>query len=379
MTTTRNFLSLCEYPDLDAELGGLVGLLVGDAMGVPWEFQRPEELPSRSRIEMSPPAGYLRSHDGIPCGTWSDDGAQALCLLISLLECGKLCLPDLASKLLRWLDDGYMAVNGDIFDVGIQTSQALDRLRQGQSPETTGGTTERDNGNGSLMRVLSLALWHIGSDEALVADAHLQSLPTHAHPRSMVACAFYCLVARGYLQKLDDPWSWTDHKLEEIYKTWSNLRDKEAFLDELDVLRSFPAKHKPSGSGYVIDTIWSARRALEQPSFEGVVRTAIRFGNDTDTTTAVAAGLAGIRFGIAGIPKRWLTRLRGFELIEPIIPQLVSKMKTGCVVLRQDDLGNTRCWQSSFRYSNGSTCDHNEVRLSGKKSIDLPRFGCESH
>jgi ADP-ribosyl-[dinitrogen reductase] hydrolase len=321
MPTTRNFLSLCEYPDLDAELGGLVGLLVGDAMGVPWEFQRPEQLPPRHLIEMSPPTGYRRSHANVLCGTWSDDGAQALCLLISLLECGKLSLADLSSKLLRWLDDGYMAVDDDVFDVGIQTSQALDRLRKGQLPETTGGATERENGNGSLMRVLPLTLWHAGSDYALVADAHLQSLPTHAHPRSMVACAFYCLVARGYLQKLDDPWSWADHKLEEVYRTWSDLRDKDTFLAELGVLRDFPNNQKPHGSGYVIDTLWSARRALEEPSFEDVVRTAIGCGNDTDTTAAVAGGLAGIRFGIAEIPKRWLIQLRGIHLVEPMITE----------------------------------------------------------
>lgn len=317
--TTRNFLSLCEYPDLDAELGGLVGLLIGDAMGVPWEFQQPDQLPPRHLIEMSPPAGYRRSHANIPCGTWSDDGAQALCLLISLLECGKLSLTDLSSKLLRWLDDGYMAVDDDVFDVGIQTSQALDRLRKGQPPETAGGATERDNGNGSLMRVLPLALCHAGSNTALVADAHLQSLPTHAHPRSMVACAFYCLVARGYLQKVDDPWSSADHKLEEVYRTWFDTDDREAFLAELDVLRSFPERYKPCGSGYVTDTIWSVRKALEAPSFADAVRTAISFGNDTDTTGAIAGGLAGIRFGINGIPKRWLEQLRGVHLIEPMI------------------------------------------------------------
>ena len=327
MPTTRNFLSLCEYPDLNAELGGLVGLLVGDAMGVPWEFQRPEQLPPCHLIEMSPPVGYLRSHDGVPCGTWSDDGAQALCLLISLLECGKLSIADLSSKLLRWLDDGYMAVDDDVFDVGIQTSQALDRLRKGHLPETTGGATERENGNGSLMRVLPLALWHTGSNEALVADAHLQSLPTHAHPRSMVACAFYSLVARGYLQKLDDPWSWADHMLEEVYKTWPDRQDKHVFLAEVDVLRDFPKNHKPCGSGYVIETIWSARKALEESSFEDVVRVAIGFGNDTDTTAAVAGGLAGIRSGMNGIPKRWLMQLRGFYLIEPFVAEFSLSVK----------------------------------------------------
>jgi len=91
-------------------VGGLVGLLVGDAVGVPYEFNAPEDLPDRHHIDMVPPAGFARSHAGVPPGTWSDDGAQALCLLASLLECGKFSLPDFADRLLRWYDGGYMAV-----------------------------------------------------------------------------------------------------------------------------------------------------------------------------------------------------------------------------------------------------------------------------
>ncbi|CAB3797392.1 ADP-ribosylglycohydrolase family protein [Pararobbsia alpina] len=303
----------------DARIAGLVGLLVGDALGVPYEFHDPSEIPPRDRIEMMPPARFCRSHAGVPVGTWSDDGAQALCLLASLIECGRFSLPDFADRLLRWLDHGYMAVDGDVFDVGIQTADALSKLRDGVPPHESGGASEWDNGNGSLMRVLPLALWHTGPDDALVRDAHLQSMPTHCHPRSLVACGYYCLVARAYLGTRADPWVWADQRLEEIYSNWSNERERRALLTELDVLRRFSRTDTPRGTGYVIDTIWSARKALEEDSFEDVIRTAISFGNDTDTTAAVAGGLAGIRFGLAGIPARWLQQLRGFDLAEPLI------------------------------------------------------------
>ena len=49
------------------------------------------------------------------------------------------------------------------------------------------------------------------------------------------------------------------------------------------------------GSGYVVDCLHSARIALQQDSYEAVVKTAIAFGRDTDTTACVAGGLAGIR------------------------------------------------------------------------------------
>ncbi|MDB5763967.1 MAG: hypothetical protein JWQ21_2962 [Herminiimonas sp.] len=324
MHEINRFAELLRHQDFSAELGGLIGLLIGDAVGIPYEFQSPDQLPIRTKIDMQPPVGFHRSHAGVPAGTWSDDGSQALCLLASLLENGRLSLTDFSSKLVHWLDHGYMAVDGEVFDVGIQTEHALKELRDGVPPWESGGKSVMDNGNGSLMRVLPLALWHSGSDEALVVDAHLQSLPTHAHARSKVACAFYCLVARGYLKKLDDPWTWSHHRLEELYQSWPDQWQKNGFLTELDVLRSFPKTDEPRGTGYVVDTIWSARKALEEKSFVDVVRTAVLMGYDTDTTACVAGGLAGIRFGIGGIPKRWLDQLRGFELVEPMMNRFLA-------------------------------------------------------
>lgn len=313
MNNNQGYLRL--RPCADARIGGLIGLLVGDALGVPFEFKTPNLLPPRDQIEMTPPPGFRRSHAGVPVGTWSDDGAQALCLLASLLERGRFSLTDFSDKLQKWLNDGYMAVDGAVFDIGIQTSRALDRLRDGVSPRDAGGANEQDNGNGSLMRVLPLALWHAGPDRAVVGAAHISSLPTHAHPRSLVACALYSLVARAYLWAIDEPWSWANEHLEAVYQQWSVERKPDpTFLAELDLIRRFMKTEKPRGSGYVLDTLLSARTALEQPTFEGVAKTAIQFGNDTDTTAAVACGLAGIKFGLEGIPARWLQHLRGYDL-----------------------------------------------------------------
>lgn len=322
MNNNEGYLGLRRHSD--TRIGGLIGLLVGDALGVVFEFKPPHQLPPRELIETTPPSGFRRSHAGVPVGTWSDDGAQALCLLACLLETGRFALVDFSDRLLRWLDEGYMAVDCNVFDCGIQTANAIGRLRDGASPHDSGGASERDNGNGSLMRVLSLALWHTGPDEALVRDAHLQSLPTHGHPRSLVACAFLCITARAYLRRLADPCSWTDQPLEEIYRDWSDERERKEFLAELDMLRNFPRSDQPGGTGYVLDTIWSARKALEEESFEEVARTAILFGHDTDTTAAVACGLAGIKFGIEGIPVRWLAQMRGFEIAEPLVARLMA-------------------------------------------------------
>ena len=70
--------------DRDKIAGGLYGLLIGDALGVPYEFYKPEALPSYDQIEMTPPPGFRKTYPQVEAGTWSDDGAQALCLLDSL-------------------------------------------------------------------------------------------------------------------------------------------------------------------------------------------------------------------------------------------------------------------------------------------------------
>src|SRR3546814_19167937 len=80
---------------------------------------------------MAPPAGFQRAHPWTPPGTWSDDGAQALCLLASLLHCSGLDLGDFGNRLVNWLDLGYRAVDGRVFDVGIPSRRSIARLPDG--------------------------------------------------------------------------------------------------------------------------------------------------------------------------------------------------------------------------------------------------------
>jgi ADP-ribosylglycohydrolase len=298
--------------------GGLIGLLVGDALGVPYEFHSPSAIPPANAIEFSPPAGFHRTHSGTPPGTWSDDGAQAVALLASLLDCGELDLDDFSRRLLAWADSGEYAVGGRVFDIGGQTSHAFSRLRAGALPAEAGPTGEWDNGNGSLMRVLPLALWHTGSDDELVEDAHRQSLVTHGHPRSLVCCALYCLWARRIMEGVADPWAEAASCLRSLYSASSRER---AELEDVIRPDDPPAGN---GTGYVLDCLNSARMVMEAGAYEDVVKAAVALGNDTDTTACVAGGIAGLRDGIEVIPERWRDALRGQEIVSPLLMRLLD-------------------------------------------------------
>jgi ADP-ribosyl-[dinitrogen reductase] hydrolase len=300
--------------------GGLVGLLVGDALGVPYEFHPPEAIPPLAQIEFESPKGFARSHTAAPRGAWSDDGAQALCLLASLLERGRFDAEDFGKRIVCWYDEGYLAVDGKIFDVGIQTGRAIQRLRAGVPPLEAGSTEERALGNGSLMRVLALALWHRGTDAELVADAQAQSRVTHGHPRAQVCCALYCLWARRLLDEAADPWGEAVAALRVRYPEGSVYREELEFHVRPD------GKPEGKGGGYVVDALHSARWAISQGAYELAVKSAVALGNDTDTTACLAGGVAGLRDGIEAIPARWRQQLAGREIYEPLLDQLLQSV-----------------------------------------------------
>jgi ADP-ribosylglycohydrolase len=91
---------------------------------------------------------------------------------------------------------------------------------------------------------------------------------------------------------------------------------------ELSIL--LDGRLEPSqGSGYVVDSLWSAIRCvLATSDYEGCVRSAIALGNDTDTTACIAGGLAGIFYGEHGIPDRWITALNGKVIVEDLLSRL---------------------------------------------------------
>ena len=174
--------------------GGLLGLLVGDALGVPVEFSSREQ-------RLADPVTDMRAFGthNQPAGTWSDDGSLALCTASSLIDAG-YDLEDTARRFVGWLDEAYWTPHGKVFDIGYTTRRAIQRLRKGTPPTEAGGQREQDNGNGSLMRILPLALRFPNLPVPELLDrAHGLSCLTHAHPRAQLACGFYTVLATRLL------------------------------------------------------------------------------------------------------------------------------------------------------------------------------------
>lgn len=92
---------------------GIIGLAVGDAMGVPLEFCIREKLMANPTTEM---IGY-GSHD-VPKGSWSDDTSMTLCLIDAINNSGDINPDDIATNFIRWAENEEFTPTGKRFDIG---------------------------------------------------------------------------------------------------------------------------------------------------------------------------------------------------------------------------------------------------------------------
>ncbi|MDZ8242227.1 MAG: ADP-ribosylglycohydrolase family protein [Nostoc sp. ChiQUE01a] len=287
-------------------LSGLMGLCVGDALGVPVEFTSRAE---RVKSPVTTMLGYGTWNQ--PTGTWSDDSSLSFCLAESL--CRGYSLEAIANSFWRWYKEAYWTPRGDVFDIGQTTHTALMRLKQGVVAHQAGGKVENSNGNGSLMRILPMAYCHrsltLGE---LIARVHDVSGITHAHARSQMACGIYISIAVSLLEGADIQTAYLQglQDIQPIYSVREFLLEKPHFGRIFSgEIAKLPVEEINSG-GYVIDTLESSLWCLlNSSSYSEAVLKAVNLGGDTDTTAAVTGGLAGIYYGVENIPRQWINQI----------------------------------------------------------------------
>ncbi len=302
----------------------LVGMAVGDALGVPVEFM------SRSSLDRNPVTSmreYGTHHQAK--GTWSDDSSLAFCLVESL--CKGYDTQDLAEWFMAWYYEGKWTPHGRVFDAGSITIGAIRRLKSGVKPTEAGGGSEDDNGNGALMRILPLVFYvqDFSREQRYQYVKEVASL-THKHIRSVVACFIYIEYALCLL-KGDNKETAYQNICKELtfFLKYITISEKELSYFKHIFNGGLPMMHRQliHSSGYVLHTLEAALWCvLTSHSYSETVLKAVNLGEDTDTTAAVAGGLAGILYGIEQIPQEWQTALAKYELIIDLANRLEQKI-----------------------------------------------------
>ena len=306
-------------------LSGLMGLCVGDALGVPMEFT------SRAELVKSPVTFMLGYGTwDVPAGTWSDDSSLTFCLAECL--CNGFSLDTIANSFWRWYNEGYWTPYGEVFDIGNTTFLAIVNWKQGTPPLEAGGKSEKSNGNGSLMRILPMAYFHKSlSLRELITRTHQVSCITHAHLRSQIACGVYISIAVSLLEGADSQTAYLQglQNVNKIYSASEYASEIPHFARVFSgEIAQLPVEEIRS-SGYVIDTLEASLWCLlNSSSYAEAVLKAVNLGGDTDTTAAVTGGLAGIYYGSENIPPEWIEQIVRQEDIIDLAARLATAVYT---------------------------------------------------
>ncbi len=284
----------------------IIGHAIGDAMGVPTEFRDRETLLMNPVVEMK---GY-GSHF-VPAGSWSDDTSMEIATIDSFIEKGCFDYYDIMTKFLKWINNGEYTATGEVFDVGRTCLKALNNFNNGIEPLKCAVNSENYNGNGSLMRILPVALYSYSKklkEEDIISLTNDISSLTHSHNISKLGCYIYVRYVIFLLEGLSK---------EEAYKKIQSL-DYNSYGEDAINCYDRILKNNISdlslddikSTGYVVDTLEASLWiVLHADSYRDAIIASTNIGNDTDTIGAVTGSMAGIIYGIDIIPESWLDKL----------------------------------------------------------------------
>ena len=295
----------------------LYGFVIGDALGVPVEFMSREKLIKNPVTSM---LGY-RNHN-VEEGVWSDDTSMTLATIDSIINCNGLNYNDMMNNFLMWYGKYKYTATNKVFDIGRTTYDALlDYAENKKNPVECGLKGINDNGNGSLMRMLPIAIYcyynKYNEPEIYNIVKDVSSL-THAHEISILGCYLYVLYIINILNGNDKYES-----LDILKKVNLNKFSNEAINEYKRILKENISKEKINNiysSGYVIHTLESVLYViLNTDSFDQALIGAINLGEDTDTIGAITGSIAGILYRYDSIPEKWLKKLKNKEYLNEII------------------------------------------------------------
>jgi len=315
--------------DTDAVFGCVLGLAVGDALGVPREG-----MSARRGERLFP--NLDKHHFFFGHGMFSDDTEHACMTAQALLVSGgdverfKRSL----GRRIRWWFAGLPA------GIGHATVKACVKLWCGFSPDRSGVFSA---GNGPAMRSPILGAAFRGDRDKLRAYVSASTRITHTDPKAECgALVAAWAVHRAAETRLGAPPTAAAF-VAELRELLAGEEAATALLVSLDLM----AQHLEAGrtvaeyaaslglkhgvSGYIYHTVPVAIYAwLRHPDdYRAAVQAVIRCGGDTDTVAAVAGAIVGARVGKAGIPSELLAGIIDWPRSVHWVDTLAARLAEG--------------------------------------------------
>lgn len=296
---------------------GIIGFILGDAMGVPLEFSKRRNADNKV-IDML----EYGSHN-LEKGSWSDDSSMVIATMKSIIDNkGKIDYEDIMNNFIKWAENGEFTPNGKTFGIGRTTLRALYNYKSNNIKAINCGLDSiKDNGNGSLMRILPIiyyCYYNNSNDNEIYEIIKNTSSLTHSNNISILGCYIYTLYCIQLIKG--------NNKID----SYKYIKNYDYNMFDNDVLRYCKRLLKEdisklsiddiSSLGFVVDTleavIWCF---LNSNSYDDSIIKAINLGNDADTIGALVGALSGIYYSDINI--NWIKEIKRIDYIEDIIKE----------------------------------------------------------
>lgn len=262
-------------------LGAYLGLACGDGLGATVEFMTPKQIAKRYGVHRDIiGGGWLR----LPAGQVTDDTQMSLALGQAIIDKQGWHLPTVADYFVAWLHSNPP-------DIGNTCRRGI--LRYRDRGELSGPPRGDEAGNGACMRNLPVVLATLHQPEHFIDWTLQQCHITHNNPLSDAATLALGQMVRRLILAGD------------IEACKQEAQQLIARYSEFSY-SPYPGK----ASGYIVDTVQTVLHYFfNTDDFEACLIGTVNRGEDADTTGALAGMLAGAKYGIEGIPERWLESL----------------------------------------------------------------------
>lgn len=305
---------------MDEVLGCIYGVIVGDALGTTYEFEKAKniKLPKRLNVVGKGPFKVAK-------GQVTDDSEMTIALFRSIYKNKKYDKEDVAKAYIRW-------IKSNPADVGLTTRKALLNAKNYKDIVRNAKEYNQNSlSNGFLMRIMPLAL--VGMKLMTINNKNLDEyikeevLMTHPNKLCYYTAKLYVkiliyLMLKGELYK-DKKGNVQQSGSELIEKEALRIIDEDEFTNSSALKRLVLSSRKTpyyvnrfvSGSydidgesmGFMFVSLQIAFYELyNAKSYEAGMRDIIKYGGDTDTNCAIAGAMLGAKFGYDNIPKRWI-------------------------------------------------------------------------
>lgn len=297
--------------------GSIYGLLVGDALGVPYEFRTPEYLANLTTIDMLPPQNHQRTYKVAKVGTWSDEGAMMLCMMNTINDCHAFKPDFYLRQLVAYKTQGLFAVNHEPFGYSRHFETVIKNFQSGAKIfHLDDKMASRDAD--TLTRMLPLAIFDAKNDGvSTIKLAHTQALLTHANPINGICAAIYGQWVKSLVNGVKNPFVRAVNHLLELYNEDCRLL----------IVNEILKKRGAVGQNDIVECLMNTYEIINSTqSYHDAVIAAVKRGNQTSSLASAVGSIAGLMYGYQDIPAKWIQHLRGVDLVENLLERFADEL-----------------------------------------------------